>query len=60
MQYSTNIDDKEDNFKVLYLYDVFQKTQGMGEELNILQQYLAKLSKVQQAMVTAVPVGQLI
>jgi len=28
-QYSSNLDEKEENFKHLYLYDVFNRTQGL-------------------------------
>lgn len=29
IQYSTNLDEKEEHMKQLYIYDVYTKTQGM-------------------------------
>jgi len=55
MQYSANMDEKEENFKVLALYDVFNKTQGMNEELAVLEQYLSRLSQVQRVISSAAP-----
>jgi hypothetical protein len=59
-QYSTNLDEKEENFKQLYLYEIFNKTQGLTAEIEVLEKYLLNLSKTQRAANGMVPVSTLI
>lgn len=59
-QYSANLDEKEENFKQLYLYDIFTKTQGLGSEIEILEKYLESLSRVQRTVGSMVPTPTLI
>jgi hypothetical protein len=59
-QYSANLDEKEENFKQLYLYEIFNKTQGLTNEIEILEKYLDHLSKIQRTVNSLLPVSTLI
>jgi hypothetical protein len=59
-QYSSNLDEKEEHFKHLFLYEVFNKTQGLTAEIEVLEQYLLSLAKVQRALNSLLPVPTLI
>ena len=59
-QYSSNLDEKEENFKQLYLYEIFTKTQGLASEIEILEKYLQSLSRVQRTVNSVLPTPTLI
>ncbi len=46
--------------KQLFLYDVYSKTQGMAEEIQVLEGYLEKVSRVQTQINGSVPVRVLV
>lgn len=59
-QYSSNLDEKEEHFKHLSLYDVLTRTQGLSSELELLEKYLSSLEKVQRAINSLPPLPSLI
>ena len=67
IQYSSNIDEKEEYMKQLFVYDVYTKTQGkywwkvgLTDELNVLEKYLNNLSVVQKKVNSLVPTEKLV
>lgn len=59
-QYSSNLDEKEEHFKHLSLYDVLSRTQGLTAELELLEKYLASLGRVQRTINSLPPLPSLI
>ena len=67
IQYSTNLEEKEEHIKQLHIYSVYTKTQGkneeyvgLTEELVTLEQYLQQLSQVQHKVSSTLPTGILL